>query len=91
MNTICLLYHKYVSRRSCFYIFSLFQHVANIVTIHLNALCAIDLLQPEEVGIMSHDNVVPESLSTRVSLEMFDSIIHEVVEETGIPAISLVC
>ncbi|CAO2840007.1 unnamed protein product [Amaranthus hypochondriacus] len=45
--------------------------------------------EPEEAGITSHDNVVRESLSRRVSLEMFDSIIHEVVEETGIPAISL--
>ncbi|XP_021720941.1 nudix hydrolase 9-like isoform X1 [Chenopodium quinoa] len=45
--------------------------------------------EPEEVGIISHDNLDPESLSRRVSMEMFDSIVREVVEETGVPAISL--
>lgn len=39
---------------------------------------------------MSDHNLDSESLRKRVSLEMFDSIIREVVEETGVPTISLV-
>ncbi|XP_019106576.1 nudix hydrolase 9 isoform X2 [Beta vulgaris subsp. vulgaris] len=45
--------------------------------------------EPEEVGITSHRKLDTESLHRSVSLEMFDSIIREVVEETGVPAISL--
>ncbi|KNA13597.1 hypothetical protein SOVF_115240 [Spinacia oleracea] len=45
--------------------------------------------EPEEVGIMSYHNLDSGSLRKRVSLEMFDSIIREVVEETGVPTISL--
>lgn len=46
--------------------------------------------EPEEVGIVSvtRDISDPE-LQKRVAQEMFDSIIREVVEETGVPAESL--
>ena len=48
--------------------------------------------QPQEIGIVGHqtdeENLAP--LTERVSLEMYDGIIREVVEETGVPASSLV-
>jgi hypothetical protein len=51
-------------------------------------------LQPTAVGIDYHqleNNVqTGEVLNKKVTQEMFDSIICEVVEETGIPASSLV-
>ncbi|PUZ63735.1 hypothetical protein GQ55_3G091500 [Panicum hallii var. hallii] len=47
--------------------------------------------EPEEIGIVGHqtdeENLAP--LTERVSQEMFDGIIREVVEETGVPASSL--
>lgn len=45
--------------------------------------------EPEEVGIVSLDSSEPEVLNRLVAQEMFDSIIREVVEETGVPAESL--
>uniref|UniRef100_A0A7C8Z3I0 Nudix hydrolase domain-containing protein n=1 Tax=Opuntia streptacantha TaxID=393608 RepID=A0A7C8Z3I0_OPUST len=45
--------------------------------------------EPEEVGIISHDSSDPELRKRWVAQEMFDSIIREVVEETGVPAESL--
>ncbi|KAM0845600.1 hypothetical protein ACQ4PT_056239 [Festuca glaucescens] len=47
--------------------------------------------EPEEVGILAHQNDVEDvgRLIERVSDEMFDGIIREVVEETGVPASSL--
>lgn len=45
--------------------------------------------EPEEVGIVSLDSSDPEVLNRLVAQEMFDSIIREVVEETGVPAESL--
>ncbi|KAL9235230.1 hypothetical protein vseg_010009 [Gypsophila vaccaria] len=45
--------------------------------------------EPEEIGIISHDNIHPAILHRKVAQEMFDSIIREVVEETGVPAESL--
>lgn len=50
--------------------------------------------QPEEAGIASHQNgkrlTESDPINTKVSEEMFDSIIREVVEEIGVPASSLV-
>ncbi|CAL5097275.1 unnamed protein product [Urochloa decumbens] len=47
--------------------------------------------EPQEIGIVGHqtaeENLAP--LSERVSQEMFEGIIREVVEETGVPASSL--
>ncbi|RLN30389.1 nudix hydrolase 9 isoform X1 [Panicum miliaceum] len=47
--------------------------------------------EPQEIGIVGHqtdeENLAP--LTERVSQEMFDGIIREVVEETGVPASSL--
>jgi len=47
--------------------------------------------EPQEIGIVGHqtdeENLVP--LTERVSQEMYDGIIREVVEETGVPASSL--
>jgi hypothetical protein len=50
------------------------------------------LYQPQEVGILAHQNDVEDvaHLLERVSDEMFDGITREVVEETGVPASSLV-
>ena len=50
------------------------------------------MYQPQEVGILAHQNNVEDvsHLIERVSDEMFDGIIREVVEETGVPASSLV-
>ncbi|XP_039828289.1 nudix hydrolase 9-like isoform X2 [Panicum virgatum] len=47
--------------------------------------------EPQEIGIMSHqtDEEDLARLNDRVSQEMFDGIIREVVEETGVPASSL--
>ncbi|KAJ1261324.1 hypothetical protein BS78_09G020600 [Paspalum vaginatum] len=46
--------------------------------------------EPEEVGIMGHKTYEDLAhLCARVSREMFDGIIREVVEETGVPAHSL--
>ncbi|CAN6349529.1 unnamed protein product [Urochloa humidicola] len=47
--------------------------------------------EPQEIGIVGHqpdeENLAP--LNERVSQEMFEGIIREVVEETGVPASSL--
>ncbi|XP_062230561.1 nudix hydrolase 9 isoform X2 [Phragmites australis] len=47
--------------------------------------------EPQEIGIMGHqtDEEDLARLSERVSQEMFEGIIREVVEETGVPASSL--
>ncbi|KAJ7947723.1 Nudix hydrolase 9 [Quillaja saponaria] len=49
--------------------------------------------EPQEVGIASHEYVKnlteSELVNKKVSQEMFDSIIREVVEEIGVPASSL--
>ncbi|XP_057449209.1 nudix hydrolase 9-like isoform X1 [Lotus japonicus] len=47
--------------------------------------------EPQEVGIASHQHVreLMESINIKVSQEMFDSIVREVVEEIGVPASSL--
>ena len=48
--------------------------------------------QPHEVGIASHQHSkeLTESINNKISREMFDSIVREVVEEIGVPASSLV-
>lgn len=51
--------------------------------------------QPEEVGLASHQNaknlmIDSDVINRKVSQEMFDSILREVVEETGVPARFLV-
>lgn len=49
--------------------------------------------QPQEIGIVSHQfdkDMDPEIINRKVSQEMFDSIIREVVEEIGVPEASLV-
>lgn len=50
--------------------------------------------QPDELGIKGHfhlnSETEMESLKTRLAQEMFKGITREVVEETGIPAPSLV-
>jgi 8-oxo-dGTP pyrophosphatase MutT (NUDIX family) len=54
-------------------------------------LISFCLYQPQEIGIMSHQTDEDLArLNDRVSQEMFDGIIREVVEETGVPASSLV-
>ncbi|KAF5447040.1 hypothetical protein F2P56_032621 [Juglans regia] len=49
--------------------------------------------EPQEIGITSHqyakDLTESELINQKVSQEMFDSIIREVVEEIGVPAASL--
>ncbi|XP_004505913.1 nudix hydrolase 9 [Cicer arietinum] len=47
--------------------------------------------EPQEIGITSHQYVKEstESVNIKVSREMFDSIVREVVEEIGVPALSL--
>jgi len=52
----------------------------------------IDDWQPQEIGITSHQYIkeLAESINIKVSQEMFDSIVREVVEEIGVPASSLV-
>ncbi|TVU18193.1 hypothetical protein EJB05_34273 [Eragrostis curvula] len=47
--------------------------------------------RPQEIGIMGHqaDEEDLACVSERVSQEMFEGIIREVVEETGVPASSL--
>ncbi|WVZ02336.1 hypothetical protein V8G54_023142 [Vigna mungo] len=47
--------------------------------------------EPQEIGITSHQYVkeLAESIDIKVSQEMFDSIVREVVEEIGVPASSL--
>ncbi|XP_006654927.1 nudix hydrolase 9 [Oryza brachyantha] len=47
--------------------------------------------EPQEIGILGHqaDEKDISLLNERVSQEMFDGIIREVVEETGVPANSL--
>lgn len=47
--------------------------------------------EPGEIGITSHQYVedLAESINNKVSQEMFDSIVREVVEEIGVPASSL--
>ncbi|XP_021658667.2 nudix hydrolase 9 isoform X2 [Hevea brasiliensis] len=51
-------------------------------------------LEPEEVGIASHqsgkDFTGSEIINKKASQEMFDSIIREVVEEIGVPMTSLI-
>lgn len=50
--------------------------------------------QPEEAGITHHQNgellTKSGAINVKISEEMFDSIIREVVEEIGVPASSLV-
>ena len=50
--------------------------------------------QPQEVGIQTHeyskDSKDSELVNKRISEEMFDSIIREVIEEIGVPTTSLV-
>ena len=51
------------------------------------------ILKPSEVGISGHLNNAmddKEALNRVIAAEMFDGIIREVVEETGIPAAFLV-
>ncbi|KAL3850722.1 hypothetical protein ACJIZ3_012604 [Penstemon smallii] len=48
--------------------------------------------EPQEVGITSHHThgeLTPQKVNSKVSQEMFDSIIREVVEEIGVPASTL--
>ncbi|KAF7805521.1 nudix hydrolase 9 [Senna tora] len=47
--------------------------------------------EPHEIGIASHQRGkdLTESINSKVSQEMFDSIVREVVEEIGVPASSL--
>ncbi|XP_028794845.1 nudix hydrolase 9-like isoform X1 [Neltuma alba] len=47
--------------------------------------------EPHEIGVASHQHSkeLTESINNNVSLEMFDSIVREVVEEIGVPASSL--
>ncbi|GFZ17970.1 nudix hydrolase homolog 9 [Actinidia rufa] len=49
--------------------------------------------EPQEVGIVSHqydkDSGNAELINKKISREMFDSIVREVVEEIGVPAASL--
>ncbi|KAL9296657.1 hypothetical protein ACSQ67_022553 [Phaseolus vulgaris] len=47
--------------------------------------------EPQEIGITSHQYIkeLAESINIKVSQEMFDSIVREVVEEIGVPASSL--
>ncbi|KAK6142074.1 hypothetical protein DH2020_012176 [Rehmannia glutinosa] len=48
--------------------------------------------EPQEVGIISHHTdgeLTHQMVNRKVSQEMFDSIIREVVEEIGVPAASL--
>ncbi|KAL5169441.1 Nudix hydrolase 9 [Glycine soja] len=47
--------------------------------------------EPQEIGITSHqyDKELTESVNIKVSQEIFDSIVREVVEEIGVPASSL--
>ncbi|KAG4967358.1 hypothetical protein JHK87_033009 [Glycine soja] len=47
--------------------------------------------EPQEIGITSHqyNKELTESINIKVSQEMFDSIVREVVEEIGVPASSL--
>lgn len=48
--------------------------------------------EPQEVGVVSHQYETvtnSEHVSSKVSQEMFDSIIREVVEEIGVPSASL--
>ncbi|GER29410.1 Nudix hydrolase [Striga asiatica] len=48
--------------------------------------------EPQEVGIISHQSsggLSCQMINRKVSQEMFDSIIREVVEEIGVPAASL--
>ena len=47
-------------------------------------------MQPLEVGISAHQAENSEVINGKVSQEMFDGIIREVVEEIGVPAHSLV-
>jgi hypothetical protein len=55
-------------------------------------LKSISLYQPLEIGIAGHQSDEEDlaRLNERVSEEMFEGIIREVVEETGVPASSLV-
>lgn len=51
-------------------------------------------LQPQEIGISSHqvmsNSTESAHLNEKISQEMFEGIIREVVEEIGVPAESLV-
>ncbi|KAG5118649.1 hypothetical protein JHK82_033069 [Glycine max] len=53
--------------------------------------CPNPCFLPQEIGITSHqyNKELTESINTKVSQEMFDSIVREVVEEIGVPASSL--
>lgn len=55
----------------------------------------VQYLQPQELGIESHDDAKgfadPNTIDEKLSQEMFNSIIREVVEEIGVPPESLVC
>jgi hypothetical protein len=50
--------------------------------------------QPDEVGVISHNLLrnMPSStdLNNKIAQEMFDGVIREIVEETGVPANTLV-
>ncbi|XP_002284515.1 nudix hydrolase 9 isoform X2 [Vitis vinifera] len=48
--------------------------------------------EPQEIGIVSHQfdkDMDPDFINRKVSQEMFDSIVREVVEEIGVPEASL--
>ncbi|PIN23957.1 hypothetical protein CDL12_03323 [Handroanthus impetiginosus] len=55
-------------------------------------LSGYNFLQPEEVGIISHHTdgeLTRQVVNEKISQEMFDSIVREVVEEVGVPAATL--
>jgi hypothetical protein len=58
---------------------------------HAMLLKSISLYQPLEIGVAGHQSDEDLArLNKRISQEMFEGIIREVVEETGVPASSLV-
>lgn len=70
---------------------SMYRHVLRIFDLTIYFVYG---WQPEEVGITSHksENGLQNSElnNSKVSQEMFDSIVREVVEEIGVPAAALV-
>lgn len=50
--------------------------------------------QPQEIGLSAHqceeDLTESGNINNKVSQEMFDGIMREVIEEIGVPALSLV-
>ena len=46
--------------------------------------------QPNEIGIVDRDFTYSDHLNKKVSMEMFDGVMREVVEETGVPTQYLV-